>query len=282
MDEAASRLKIEIDSVPAEIDEVERQIVQYEIDREALRKENDPVSKERLQGVERKLAELQEQAQGLRATWRREKDQIERVRGMEQLDKLAAQLETAQRDSEWSKAAEIQHGKIPELNRALHSETKELEQIQQSGKMLKEEVDAEDVAEVVSKWTGVPVSRLLQGEMQKLLTMEEQLAHRVVGQEEALQIVSDAVRRSRSGLSDPGRPIGSFLFLGPTGVGKTETAKALAEFLFDDEKALIRLDMSEYSEKHSVARLIGAPPGYVGYDEGGQLTEAVRRRPIYP
>ncbi|HWD39962.1 MAG TPA: ATP-dependent chaperone ClpB [Fimbriimonas sp.] len=280
MDEAASRLKIEIDSVPAEIDEVERQIVQLEIDREALRKEKDEASKERLESLERKLAEMTEQAQGLRATWRREKDQIERVRGIkEQLDKFAAQLETAQRDSEWSKAAEIQHGKIPELNRALDAETKELEQIQQSGKMLKEEVDSEDVAEVVSKWTGVPVSRLLQGEMQKLLTMEEHLGHRVIGQQEALQIVSDAVRRSRSGLSDPGRPVGSFLFLGPTGVGKTETAKALAEFLFNDEKALIRIDMSEYSEKHSVARLIGAPPGYVGYDEGGQLTEAIRRRP---
>ncbi len=280
MDEAASRLKIEIDSVPAEIDEVERQVVQLEIDREALRKENDTASKERLESTERRLAELQEQASGLRATWTREKDQIERVRGIkEHLDQLASQLEGAQRELDWARAAEIQHGKIPELQRALAAETKELEQIQGSGKMLKEEVDSEDVAYVVSKWTGVPVSRLLQGEMQKLLTMEDHLAKRVVGQEEALRIVSDAVRRSRSGLSDPNRPVGSFMFLGPTGVGKTETAKALAEFLFNDERALIRVDMSEYSEKHSVARLIGAPPGYVGYDEGGQLTEAIRRRP---
>ena len=280
MDEAASRLKIEIDSVPAEIDEVERQIIQYEIDREALRKENDTASKERLEQTERRLAELQEQASGLRAVWTREKDQIERVRAIKtELDQLNNQLEAVQRELDWAKAAEIQHGKIPQLLRQLQAETKSLEEIQQSGKMLKEEVDAEDIAEVVSKWTGVPVSRLLQGEMQKLLTMEEQLGRRVIGQQEPLQIISDAVRRSRSGLSDPGRPIGSFLFLGPTGVGKTETAKALAEFLFNDERAMVRMDMSEYSEKHSVARLVGAPPGYVGYDEGGQLTEAVRRRP---
>jgi ATP-dependent Clp protease ATP-binding subunit ClpB len=280
MDEAASRLKIEIDSVPAEIDEVERQIVQLEIDREALRKETDSASKERLEGTERKLAELQEQASGLRATWTREKEQIERVRGIkEQMDQLSLQLESAQRELDWARAAEIQHGKIPELKRALEAETKELETIQGAGKMLKEEVDAEDVAEVVSKWTGVPVSRLLQGEMQKLLSMEETLSKRVVGQEEAVRIVSDAVRRSRSGLSDPNRPVGSFLFLGPTGVGKTETARALAEFLFNDERAMVRIDMSEYSEKHSVARLIGAPPGYVGYEEGGQLTESIRRRP---
>jgi ATP-dependent Clp protease ATP-binding subunit ClpB len=280
MDEAASRLKIEIDSVPAEIDEVERQLIQLEIDREALKREEDPVSKERLQTTERKLAELQEKTSGMRAVWSREKAQIERVREIKsQLDSLGSQLEAAQREADWARSAEIQHGKIPELRRALEAETNELESIQVGGKMLKEEVDSEDIAEVVSKWTGIPVSRLLQGEMQKLLQMEEQLSRRVVGQEEALQIVSDAVRRSRSGLSDPGRPIGSFLFLGPTGVGKTETAKALAEFLFNDEKALVRIDMSEYGEKHSVARLLGAPPGYVGYDEGGQLTEAVRRRP---
>jgi ATP-dependent Clp protease ATP-binding subunit ClpB len=280
MDEAASRLKIEIDSVPAEIDEVERQLVQLEIDREALKKENDPASKERLQSTERRLAELQEKTSGMRATWSREKEQIERVREIKsQLNTLASQLEASQREMDWARSAEIQHGRIPELRRALEAETDQLEAIQGSGKMLKEEVDSEDIAEVVSKWTGIPVSRLLQGEMQKLLAMEEQLSRRVIGQEEALQTVSDAVRRSRSGLSDPGRPIGSFLFLGPTGVGKTETAKALAEFLFNDEKALVRIDMSEYSEKHSVARLVGAPPGYVGYDEGGQLTEAVRRRP---
>lgn len=280
MDEAASRLKIEIDSVPAEIDEVDRQLVQLEIDREALRKEDDPASKERLQNVERRLAELQEKTSGMRAIWSREKAQIERVREIKsQLETLANQLEGAQREMDWARSAELQHGKIPELRRALEAETAELESIQAGGKMLKEEVDSEDIAEVVSKWTGVPVSRLLQGEMQKLLAMEEQLSKRVVGQDEALQSVADAVRRSRSGLSDPNRPIGSFLFLGPTGVGKTETAKALAEFLFNDEKAMVRLDMSEYSEKHSVARLVGAPPGYVGYDEGGQLTEAVRRRP---
>jgi ATP-dependent Clp protease ATP-binding subunit ClpB len=280
MDEAASKLKIEIDSVPAEIDEVERQLVQLEIDREALKREEDPASKERLQAAERRLAELQEKTSGMRAVWNREKAQIERVREIKsQLDNLGSQLEAAQREADWTRAAELQHGRIPELKRALEAETNELMSIQEGGKMLKEEVDSEDIAEVVSKWTGVPVSRLLQGEMQKLLQMEEQLSQRVVGQDEALMIVSDAVRRSRSGLSDPSRPIGSFLFLGPTGVGKTETVKALAEFLFNDEKSLVRIDMSEYSEKHAVARLVGAPPGYVGYDEGGQLTEAVRRRP---
>jgi ATP-dependent Clp protease ATP-binding subunit ClpB len=280
MDEAASKLKIEIDSVPAEIDEVLRQITQLEIDREALKKETDAASQERLRAAERRLAELQEQSSGMRAVWQREKEKIESVRRAKQeIETLRNELESAQRDSDWQKAAEIQHGKIPVLQRHLEAETAELQAIQVAGKMLKEEVDAEDIAEVVAKWTGIPVSRLLQGEMQKLLAMEEGLARRVVGQEEALRLVSDAVRRSRSGLSDPNRPIGSFLFLGPTGVGKTETAKALAEFLFNDEKAIVRIDMSEYSEKHSVARLVGAPPGYVGYEEGGQLTEIVRRRP---
>ncbi len=280
MDEAASRLKIEIDSVPAEIDEIERAIAAAEIDREALRRETDEASKERLEATERRLAELNENASGLRAKWQKEKDQIEKVRGIKQeLDALSGQLEQAQRDADWAKAAEIQHGRIPHLQLQLAHETENLSSITSHGRMLKEEVDAEDIAEVVSKWTGVPVSRLLQGEMAKLLTMEEKLGERVVGQDEALTLISDAVRRARAGLSDPNRPIGSFMFLGPTGVGKTETAKALAEFLFNDERALIRIDMSEYSEKHSVARLIGAPPGYVGYDEGGQLTEAVRRRP---
>jgi ATP-dependent Clp protease ATP-binding subunit ClpB len=280
MDEAASRLKIEIDSVPAEIDEVIRQIAQLEIDREALKKEQDTASRERLSATERKLAELQEQSAGLRAVWQREKDKIEAVRKAKQeIDTLRNELEAAQRDLDWAKAAEIQHGKIPVLQRHLEAETAELMAIQSQGKMLKEEVDSEDIAEVVSKWTHIPVSRLMQGEMQKLLNMEEHLSRRVVGQDEALRLVSDAVRRSRSGLSDPGRPIGSFLFLGPTGVGKTETAKALAELLFNDDKAMVRIDMSEYGEKHSVARLIGAPPGYVGYEEGGQLTEVVRRRP---
>lgn len=280
VDEAASRLKIEIDSVPAEIDEVERQMRQLEIDREALKKEEDAPSKERLAQTEKKLAELSEQSSAKRAVWQTEKDKIERVRKIKQeLDDLRAQFQQASDAGEYAKAAEIQHGRMPALQSELEQESAELERVQQSGKMLKEEVDSEDIAEVVSKWTGVPVSKLLQGEMQKLLTMEEFLENRVVGQAEALRAVSDAVRRSRSGLSDPNRPIGSFLFLGPTGVGKTETAKALAEFLFNDDKAMVRIDMSEYQEKHSVARLIGAPPGYIGYEEGGQLTEVVRRRP---
>lgn len=280
MDEAASRLKIEIDSVPAEIDAIERQMVQYEIDREALRKEDDAASKERLETTERKLAELGEKSSSLRAVWQQEKDKIEGLRSVkEQLDQLRNQLETAQRDSDWARAAEIQHGQMPVLQRQLDAETAKLEELSSGGRMLKEQVDGEDIAEVVSKWTGIPVSRLMTGEMEKLLAMEERLRTRVVGQDAALTAVADAVRRSRSGLSDPNRPIGSFLFLGPTGVGKTETAKAVAEFLFDDEKAMVRIDMSEYSEKHSVARLIGAPPGYVGYEEGGQLTETVRRRP---
>jgi ATP-dependent Clp protease ATP-binding subunit ClpB len=280
VDEAASRLKIEIDSVPAEIDEVERQMRQLEIDREALKKEEDAPSLERLAQTEKKLAELSEKSSGLRASWQTEKDKIERVRKIKQeLDDLRAQFQQASDAGDYARAAEIQHGQIPSLQKQLSEESDELERVQQGGRMLKEEVGSEDIAEVVSKWTGVPVSKLLQGEMQKLLSMEDFLEHRVVGQSEALRAVSDAVRRSRSGLSDPSRPIGSFLFLGPTGVGKTETARALAEFMFNDEKAMVRIDMSEYQEKHSVARLIGAPPGYVGYEEGGQLTEVVRRRP---
>ncbi len=281
MDEAASRLKIEIDSVPAEIDEVERQIRQMEIDREALRKEEDTASKERLNALEKRLAELSETTSGMRATWQAEKDKIERLRSLKQeMEQLRNQLQTAERDLDWAKAAEIQHGRMPLIQKELEAESVELERLQVGGKLLKEEVDSEDIADVVSKWTGIPVSKLLQGELAKLLTMEDALEKRVVGQDEALQILSDSIRRARSGIGDPHRPIGSFLFLGPTGVGKTETARALAEFLFNDERAMIRIDMSEYQERHSVARLIGAPPGYVGYDEGGQLTEAVRRRPF--
>jgi ATP-dependent Clp protease ATP-binding subunit ClpB len=280
VDEAASRLKMEIDSVPQEIDEVERQIAQLEIDREALRKEEDVASKERLAQTEKRLGEMTEKASGLRAIWQSEKEKIENVRGLKsQLESARNELAVAQREFEWSKAAELQHGTIPELEKQLVAETDELEAVSGGNRMLKEEVDADDIAEVVSKWTGIPVSKLLQGDLQKLLNLEDEMAQRVVGQDEALRLIADAIRRSRSGIADPNRPIGSFLFLGPTGVGKTETAKALAELLFDDERALVRLDMSEYGEKHSVARLIGAPPGYVGYEEGGQLTEAVRRRP---
>ncbi len=280
MDEAASRLKMEIDSVPAEIDEAQRAIAQLEIDREALKKEDDSASKERLKSTEKKLAEQQEKLSGMQARWQTEKTKIEAVRAVKQeIEVLRTQLAQAEREADWGKAAEIQHGKIPQLLARLDEETGELAKLQSEGKMLKEEVDSEDIAEVVAKWTGIPVSRLMQGEMQKLLTMEERIGERVVGQDEALRTLADAIRRARSGLGDPNRPIGSFLFLGPTGVGKTETAKALAEFLFDDERNMVRLDMSEYQEKHTVARLIGAPPGYVGYEEGGQLTEAVRRRP---
>ncbi len=277
VDEAASRLRIEIDSVPQEIDAIERHVRQLEIDREALRKEEDPASKERLESTERKLADLSEQLTAERAVWTREKDAIDRVRQLKsEIEELSNQLQQAQRDLEFERAAEIQYGRLPKLMQELE-EAQNLADSKSSS--LREAVDAEDVAEIVARWTGVPVSRLMQGEMAKLITMEDSLRQRVIGQDEALSAVADAVRRSRSGIADPNRPIGSFLFLGPTGVGKTETAKALAEFLFNDERALVRIDMSEYQEKHTVARLIGAPPGYVGYDEGGQLTEAVRRMP---
>ncbi|RYG46608.1 AAA family ATPase, partial [bacterium] len=253
---------------------------QLEIDREALRREEDEASRERLQNAERRLAELQERSQTLRAKWQSEKEQIEAARRVkEDLDALRIQYDRAFSEGDYARASQIQYGEIPRLQKALEDAQTSLAQHVGASPMLKEQVDSEDIAEVVAKWTHIPVSRLLQGEMQKLLKMEEGIHTRVVGQEEAIVAISDAVRRSRSGLSDPNRPIGSFLFLGPTGVGKTETAKALAEFLFDDEKSLVRIDMSEYGEKHSVARLIGAPPGYVGYEEGGQLTEVVRRRP---
>ncbi len=280
VDEAASRLRIEIDSLPQELDTVERQIRQLEIDREALKKETDEASKERLATAEEKLEELSQSAKEMRAKYESEKAVIEKVRTIkQQLEEQRTELQQAERDLDWTKAAEIQHGKIPALEGELDKASQNLESAQGEGHLLKELVDSEDIAEVVSKWTGVPVSKLMTGEMDKLIHMEDRLRERVVGQDEALQLVSDAIRRSRSGIADPNRPIGSFLFLGPTGVGKTETAKALAELMFDDEKALVRIDMSEYGERHSVSRLIGAPPGYVGYEEGGQLTEVVRRRP---
>ncbi|MFZ5450517.1 MAG: ATP-dependent chaperone ClpB [Thermodesulfobacteriota bacterium] len=280
IDEAASKLRMEIDSRPAEIDEVERKITQEEIEREALKREEDPASKERLAKIEKSLADLKERSTALKARWQQEKEVISRIQEIkEQIDKAQFEASQAERIGDLAKAAELKYGALLNLQKELEAETRKLEERQQEGAMLKEEVDAEDIAEVVSKWSGIPVTRLLEGEKQKLLHMEERLAARVVGQEEAVQAVSNAVRRARSGLQDPNRPLGSFIFLGPTGVGKTELARALAEFLFDSEQAMIRLDMSEYMEKHTVSRLIGAPPGYVGYEEGGQLTEAVRRRP---
>jgi ATP-dependent Clp protease ATP-binding subunit ClpB len=277
VDEAASRLRIEIDSMPTEIDIVERRILQLEIEGVALGKETDSASQERLAALEDELTKLKAQSAEMKKHWEGEKDAIGAIRSLkEELEQLRTQLE---RESDLEKAAEIRYGRIPEVERRIADATKHLDELQATQRMLKEEVDAEDIAEVVSKWTGVPVSRLVEGEMAKLVHLEEQLHRRVVGQEEAVHAVANAVRRSRAGLSDPNRPIGSFLFLGPTGVGKTELARALAEFLFDDERAMVRIDMGEYQEKHSVARLIGAPPGYVGYDEGGQLTESVRRRP---
>jgi ATP-dependent Clp protease ATP-binding subunit ClpB len=280
VDEAASRLRIEIDSLPTEIDEVERRLIQLEIERQALKRESDRASKERLGKVEKEIAELREASAGMKAHWQQEKDAIQKIRSTkEQIEQTRFRIDEVTRKGDLAKASELQYGTLPQLEKQLQDKNKTLAELQSKQKMLKEEVDAEDVAEVVAKWTGIPVSRLLEGEMQKLLHVEDRLRERVVGQDEALLLVANAVRRSRAGLGDPRRPIGSFLFMGPTGVGKTELARALAEFLFNDEKALVRLDMSEYMEKHTVARLVGAPPGYVGYDEGGQLTEAVRRRP---
>jgi ATP-dependent Clp protease ATP-binding subunit ClpB len=280
IDEAASRLRMEIDSMPAEMDEVRRKVLQLQIEEQALKKESDPVSKGRLAELQKEIAQLNEKLSALKAHWENEKQAIAAIRAVKQKIEDANQaMADAERKGDLGRAAEIKYGVLPGLSKELEAQNKKLAELQKQNKMLKEEVDAEDVAYVVSKWTGIPVLKLLEAEMQKLLHMEERLSKRVVGQEEAIRAVSNAVRRARSGLQDPNRPIGSFLFAGPTGVGKTELARALAEFLFDDEQALIRLDMSEYMEKHSVARLIGAPPGYVGYDEGGQLTEAVRRRP---
>ena len=281
IDEAASRLKIEIDSMPTEIDEVERRIQQLEIERQALSKETDEASKARLEAIESELAELREQSSEMKARWQTEKGAIDAIKQAKiELEEANRELERAERDADLERAAELRYGRIPELEQTVQDQEARLAELHSDGgSMLTEEVTEEDVAQVVSKWTGIPVSRLMEGEVEKLIHMEERLHERVVGQDEAVEAVSNALRRSRAGLSDPNRPIGSFLFLGPTGVGKTELARALAEFMFDSEHAMVRLDMSEYMEKHTVARLIGAPPGYVGYEEGGQLTEAVRRRP---
>ncbi|MDQ3626438.1 MAG: AAA family ATPase, partial [Verrucomicrobiota bacterium] len=280
VDEAASRLKIELDSMPEEIDVIERDIMQREMERQALKKEKDPASKERLTKLEKELADLQEESAKLKAQWQNEKGEIDKAGKLqEELESLRTQLEQAQRRGELAQASEIQYGRIPELMRQLEEHNQKLAALQEGGQMLKEEVTEEDIAQVVSSWTHIPVSRLQEGERQKLVKMEERLSQRVIGQKPAISAVSNAVRRARAGLQDENRPIGSFIFLGPTGVGKTELSRALAEFLFDDENAMVRIDMSEYMEKHTVARLIGAPPGYVGYEEGGQLSEAVRRKP---
>ena len=280
VDEAASRLRIEIDSMPAEIDDIQRRITQLEIEREALRKEKDPASKDRVKTIEKDLTELKSQTDDMIAHWKREKASISKISEIkERLESTRASAQVAEREGNLRKAAELKYGTIIELEKQLNEENKELEDFQSEHKMLKEEIDSEDIAEIVAKWTGIPVSRMMEGEKEKVLNMEDRLEKRVVGQEKAIIAVSNAVRRARSGLQDPNRPIGSFIFMGPTGVGKTELAKALAEFLFDDEKYMVRVDMSEYMEKHAVARLIGAPPGYVGYEEGGYLTEAIRRHP---
>jgi ATP-dependent Clp protease ATP-binding subunit ClpB len=280
MDEAASKLRMEIDSMPAELDEVQRRIMQLEIEREALRKETDKASRDRLAKLDKELADLKEDQLRLKSHWEQEKEAIQSARKLkEQLDQVRPEIERAQRAGDYAKASELQYGRVPELEARIKAEEARLQTVQQAKRMLKEEVDEEDIAQVVGKWTGIPVTRLMEGEIQKLLRMEERLHQRVVGQDEAINAVSNAIRRARAGLQDPHRPLGSFIFLGPTGVGKTELARALAEFLFDNDQAMVRIDMSEYQEKHTVARLIGAPPGYVGYDDAGQLTEAVRRRP---
>jgi ATP-dependent Clp protease ATP-binding subunit ClpB len=280
IDEAASRLRIEIDSVPMEIDEVQRKVMQLEIERQALKKEKDKASVERLKKLEKELADLKAEVKEKSLQWENEKKSISKIREIkERIEKTKQMMKEAERELDYTRLAELQYGEMTHLEQEMKKEEERLAVLQKEAKMLKEEVDEEDVAEVVSKWTGIPVSRMLEGEVEKLIRMEERLRQRVVGQDDAINAVSNAVRRARAGLQDPNRPIGSFIFMGPTGVGKTELARALAEFLFDDEQAMVRIDMSEYMEKHSVARLIGAPPGYVGYEEGGFLTEAVRRRP---
>ena len=280
VDESASRLRIEIDSMPSELDAVERKLRQLEIERQAVKKETDKASKERLAKMEKEIEELKKESSGMKVQWEKEKSSISKIRKLKALlEDMKTQEQKLERSGDLNAVAEIRYGKVPQAQEELDKENKTLQELQKGTKFLKEEVDEEDIAEVVSKWTGIPVSRMMEGEMQKLLKMETKLHERVVGQDEAITAIANAVRRSRSGLSDPNKPIGTFLFLGPTGVGKTELAKALAELLFDDEKNMVRIDMSEYMEKHSVSRLIGAPPGYVGFEEGGQLTEAVRRRP---
>ncbi len=280
VDEAAAKLRTELDSLPAELDEVERRIIQLEIEREALKKEKDLASAERLAHLEKDLANLKEESQRLRVQWQQEKEAIQKVQQLkEQIEQVRHEIEIAERSADYERAAQLRYSTLAELEQQLKGEEERLSDPHQGPRMLKEEVDEEDIAEVVSRWTGIPISRLMEGEREKLLHMEDRLHQRVVGQDEAISAVANAIRRARAGLQDPNRPLGSFIFLGPTGVGKTELARALAEFLFDDEQAMVRLDMSEYMEKHTVSRLIGAPPGYVGYEEGGQLTEAVRRRP---
>jgi ATP-dependent Clp protease ATP-binding subunit ClpB len=280
VDEAAAKLRMEITSMPVELDEAERRIMQLEIEREALRKEKDEASRTRLEALEGELASLKEQRDALRSKWDQEREAIQRISELRnQLDQTRTQIEQAQRSYDYNTAAELQYGKLVQIQDQIREQEEALTKLQASGKLLKEEVDADDIAEIVSRWTGIPVSRLMEGEVEKLLHMEERLHERVIGQDEAISAVANAIRRARAGLQDPNRPLGSFIFLGPTGVGKTELARALAEFLFDTDQAIIRIDMSEYMEKHAVSRLIGAPPGYVGHEEGGQLTEAVRRRP---
>jgi ATP-dependent Clp protease ATP-binding subunit ClpB len=280
VDEAASRLRMEITSMPVELDEAERRIMQLEIEREALKKETDPGSIQRLEALEGELANLKDERDALRSRWDQEREAIMAISELrDEMDHLRVEIEQAQRNYDYNTAAELQYGRAKELERKLGEQEAKLARLQSGGKLLKEEVDSEDIAEVVSRWTGIPISRLMEGEIEKLVHMEDRLHARVIGQDEAIEAVANAIRRSRAGLSDPHRPMGSFIFLGPTGVGKTELARALAEFLFDSDQAMVRIDMSEYMEKHAVSRLIGAPPGYVGYDQGGQLTEAIRRRP---
>jgi ATP-dependent Clp protease ATP-binding subunit ClpB len=280
IDEAASRLRMEIDSMPSELDAIEHRMRQLEIEREAVKKEKDKTSQERLEKIERELSQLREEGGRLKAQWQSEKEAIGKIRTLKgQIEQARMEAERAEREGDLGRAAELRYGRLIDLEKQLSTENRRLQELQSTQKMLKEEVDEEDVAEIVSKWTGIPLTRMLEGEIEKLIRMEDRLRERVVGQDEAITVVSNAVRRSRAGIGEPNRPLGSFIFMGPTGVGKTELARALAQFLFDDEQAMVRIDMSEYMEKHTVSRLIGAPPGYVGFEEGGQLTEPVRRKP---